>query len=303
MRVIEKATTKDKDEILKLYKSQLGRKYCPWNENYPSMETIDFDLSRDALLVMREGGKIIAYDANPFVNRVIEHRTNVITFGYNSNSTYCVKNVHFGPNGMPDFDICYEGETLGHVRLNVPGEHNILNATAAFACCHQLGVCPESMIETLEAYHGTQRRFDILGTTSKGVLIVDDYAHHPTEIKATLSASQNIPHKKLWCLFQPHTYTRTLALFDDFAEAFERADVLVLAEIYAAREKNMHKVSSKELAEKIKVAHPEKDVCFIDSFEGIAKRVAEEAEEGDLVLTMGAGDIYIVGEMIMEASK
>ena len=252
---------------------------------------------------VREGGKIIAYDANPFVNRVIEHRDNVITFGYNSNSTYCVKNVHFGPNGMPDFDIHYEGENLGKISLNVPGEHNILNAAASFACCHQLGVETESMIATLESYHGTQRRFDVLGTTSKGVILVDDYAHHPTEIKATLSAAQNIPHKRLWCLFQPHTYTRTLALFDDFAEAFERADILVLAEIYAAREKNMHKVSSKELADTIKETHPDKDVCFIDSFEGIAKRVLEEAEEGDLVITMGAGDIYRVGEMIWEASK
>ena len=249
--------------------------------------------------IVPSDGKIIAYDANPFVNQVIKDIPGVITYGYNENCTYYITDVAFDGNGMPLFDVTYRGELLGRVKLSVPGEHNILNAVGAFACCHQLGVLPQTIIDTLDKFKGTQRRFDVVGTTREGVELVDDYAHHPTEIKATLSAAHNIPHNRLWCLFQPHTYTRTLALFDDFAEAFAEADVLILAEIYAAREKNIYKISSKELAEEIKRVHPDKKVYYMDTFEEIANYVKKNAEKGDLVITMGAGDIYKVGEMII----
>lgn len=249
--------------------------------------------------IVPKGGKIIAYDANPFVNQVIKDIPGAITYGYNENCTYYITNISFDSDGMPLFDVNYEGETLGKVKLSVPGEHNILNAVGAFACCHQLGVSAEIIIDTLDKFKGTQRRFDIIGTTKDGVKLVDDYAHHPTEIKATLSAAHNIPHNRLWCLFQPHTYTRTLALFDDFAEAFEEADILILAEIYAAREKNIYKISSKELAEEIKRVHPDKKVYYMDTFEEIANYVNKNSEEGDLVITMGAGDIYKVCELII----
>lgn len=249
--------------------------------------------------IVPEDGKIIAYDANPFVNQVIRDIPGAITYGYNENCTYYITNVAFDGNGMPVFDVNYQGEHLGKVKLSVPGEHNILNAVGAFACCHQLGVSPQTIIDTLDKFKGTQRRFDIVGTTSDGVKLVDDYAHHPTEIKATLSAAHNIPHNRLWCLFQPHTYTRTLALFDDFAEAFAEADILILAEIYAAREKNIYKISSKELAEEIKRVHPDKKVYYMDTFEEIANYVKKNVEKDDLVITMGAGDIYKVGELII----
>lgn len=249
--------------------------------------------------IVPEDGKLIAYDANPFVNRIIKNIPGAITYGYNENCTYYITDVTFDSNGMPSFDVNYKGENLGNVRLSMPGEHNILNAVGAFACCHQLGVDPAVIIETLDKFTGTQRRFDIIGTTENGVKLVDDYAHHPTEIKATLSAAQNIPHNKLWCLFQPHTYTRTLALFEEFAEAFEQSDILILAEIYAAREKNIYKISSKELMEEIKRVCPEKEVYYMDTFDEMAGYVKQNAEKGDLVITMGAGDIYKVGEMII----
>ncbi len=247
-----------------------------------------------------EDGIIVAYDANPFVNQVIKDIPGAITFGYNENCTYHIANVHFDENGRGSFDLYHHGVSLGNVRLQMPGEHNILNAVAAFACCHQLGVAPETIIDMLDKFTGTQRRFDIQGTTKDGVKVVDDYAHHPTEIKATLSAAKNIHHNKLWCLFQPHTYTRTLALFDEFADSFEDADVLILAEIYAAREKNIYKISSKGLAEEVLKKHPDKEVYYMESFEEMAAYVKEHAGENDLVLTMGAGDIYKVGEMILE---
>ena len=245
-------------------------------------------------------GIIVAYDANPFVSQVIKDIPGAITFGYNENCTYHIANVTFDENGRGSFDMYHEGVSLGKVNLMMPGEHNILNAVAAFACCHQLGVAPEVIIETLDKFTGTQRRFDIQGTTASGVKVIDDYAHHPTEIKATLAAAKNIHHNKLWCLFQPHTYTRTLALFEEFADSFGDADVLILAEIYAAREKNIYKVSSKGLAEEVLKKHPDQEVYYMETFEEMAAYVKEHAGENDLVLTMGAGDIYKVGQMILE---
>lgn len=247
-----------------------------------------------------DNGLIVAYEANPFVNQVIKNLKNVVTFGFNEGCTYCAEDVVFNENGLPSFNVKKEGEVLARVQLSVPGEHNILNSMAAFACCHSLGIDANIIAETLHKYHGTQRRFDIIGTTQEGVKVVDDYAHHPTEIKATLSACMNVPHNKLWCLFQPHTYTRTLALFDEFAESFDKVDELIIAEIYAAREKNIYKISSQQLADKIKELHPEKSVRYIESFEGIAEYVKANAERGDLVLTMGAGDIYKVGDFILD---
>ena len=247
-----------------------------------------------------DAGTIIAYEANPFVKKVIQGHDNVVTFGLNEHCDYSASDIVFNENGMPAFTVLHRGKELSRVQLAQPGEHNILNALAAYACCHTLGVDPQLIADTLQDFHGTQRRFDIVGTTAKGVKVVDDYAHHPTEIKATLSASQNVPHNKLWTIFQPHTYTRTLALFDEFAEAFEKTDVLILAEIYAAREKNIYKISSAQLAEKIRQTCPDKEVLFMSDFEDIAGFVAQHARPGDMVITMGAGDIYKVGEMILD---
>lgn len=266
---------------------------------FKDIEHIVSSFDRFAHLVPKEG-TIIAYDANPFVNKVISGLDNVVTFGLGENCDYAASGICFSENGMPSFDVLHRGTFLCRVQLAIPGEHNILNALAAFACCHTLGVDAALIAQTLENFHGTQRRFDLVGTTARGVKVVDDYAHHPTEIKATLHASQNVPHNQLWCIFQPHTYTRTLALFDQFAEAFNKADKLILTEIYAAREKNIYKISSAQLVEKIKETHPEKMVLFMDNFEEIADYVWENAQPGDMVITMGAGDIYKVGEMILE---
>ena len=248
---------------------------------------------------IKQGGKVIAYDANPFVKKIIKDIPEAVTYGYNYNCTYCISDVDFKSDGMPSFDIIYQGFNLGHVKLKMPGEHNILNAVGAFACCHQMGVSAGSIIRTLSEFTGTQRRFDIVGTTDKGVELVDDYAHHPTEIKATLEAARKLPNKKLWCIFQPHTYTRTLALFDDFAESFGDCDVLILTDIYAAREKDIYKISSENLAEKIKSLHPDKEVYCMKDFDEIADYVTANASNGDLVITMGAGDVYKIGNMII----
>lgn len=269
---------------------------------FKDVEHIASSFDKFAKLVP-EDGAVIAYDANPFVKRVVENLPNVITFGLNESCDYHASDIDFDSEGMPSFTVNHGGEALCQIKLSVPGEHNILNALASFACCHILDVDIDEIVKTLGEFKGTQRRFDLLGRISNDIKIIDDYAHHPTEIKATLSAVKNMKHNNLWCLFQPHTYTRTMALMDDFATAFESADKIVLAEIYAAREKNIHKVSSKTLMSRIKEADPTKDVYFFKDFDEIANFVYNNAEDGDLVITMGAGDIYKVGEMILEKDR
>jgi UDP-N-acetylmuramate--alanine ligase len=249
-------------------------------------------------------GAVIAFDANPFVSNILKGLDcNVITFGFNERNDYSAQDIEFNDRGRPAFSIYHSGKELSRIQLAVPGEHNVSNAIATFACCHTLGVEAETIKKTLEAFSGTQRRFDLLGETSGGIRIVDDYAHHPTEITATIEAARNIPHKKLWVIFQPHTYTRTMALHDSFAESLEQADNIVLAEIYAAREKNIHQISSRSIVSAIKEKNPGKQAYFFRDFDDIANFVLDNTEAGDLIITMGAGDIHKVGETILEIDK
>ena len=250
-----------------------------------------------------EDGMIIAYSANPFVSRAVKGLDNVITFGLEKSCDYAAINIEFDHGGLPTYELYKHGEQIGTIHLSIPGEHNILNSLAAIACADMLGIEPAVTKKTLAEFKGTERRFDILGTTAKGAKVVDDYAHHPTEIRATLSAAHNIPHKKMWVLFQPHTYTRTIALFDEFAASFGEADCVVLVEIYAAREKNIHKISSSSLVPAIKKHFPDKEVHYFPTFEEIAEFVNENSEEGDLIITMGAGDVYKIGEMLIEKGE
>ena len=269
---------------------------------FKDVEHIASSFDKFAKLVPSDGA-VIAYDANPFVKSVIEGLPNAVTFGLGESCDYFASDIDFDNEGMPRFTVNHGGKELCRIALSVPGEHNVLNALSAFACGHILGVDVDSMVRTLENFNGIQRRFDVLGKTANNIKIIDDYAHHPTEIKATLSAVKKMKHNHMWCLFQPHTYTRTMALLDDFATSFTDADKVVLAEIYAAREKNIYKISSKSLMNRIKEEDPAKDVYFFSDFEEIANFVYNNAEPGDLVITMGAGDIYKVGEMILEKDK
>ena len=267
---------------------------------FKDISHISESFSRFARLVP-DDGLIVAYSPNAFVSSVIKNLScNVITYGAQSGFDYTATDIDFDKNGHPAFTICKSGEPLGRIQLAIPGEHNVLNATAAFACTHALGCSVDVIISTLEAFEGTHRRFDSIGKTSKGAEIVDDYAHHPTEIKATLKAAKNIRHSKTWCIFQPHTYTRTLALFDEFAGAFTDADVIILTDIYAAREKNIYKVHSSDLVSKMvgKVEYEGKTLLYMEKFEEIAKHVNENAGPDDIVITMGAGDVYKIGDLL-----
>lgn len=247
-----------------------------------------------------EGGIIIAYGDNPFVKDILKDRKNKITYGYGEGNDFYAENIIFDENGFPNFDICRKGKTIAHLELSVPGEHNVLNAMAAFVSAAYLDVDIPTIAKTLKGYGGTHRRFDFTGTTSGGVKVIDDYAHHPTEIKVTLSAAKNIKHNKLWLIFQPHTYTRTKALFNEFIDAFEDADVLILTDIYAAREKDIYDISSYKLSQSIKKKHPDKEVFYVKDFEDIVKYIKKYAIRDDITMTMGAGDVYKIGEMLLK---
>lgn len=248
-------------------------------------------------------GMVIAYGDNPFVKDVLKDRENKITYGYSEGNDYYAENIDFDENGFPEFDICSKAEKLAHIKLSVPGEHNVLNSMAAFVTAIYLKVDVETIQETLKAFSGTNRRFDLTGFTENGVKVIDDYAHHPTEIKATLAAVKNMKHRKLWVIFQPHTYTRTKALFDEFVDAFIDADALILTDIYAAREKDIYNISSYKLMNAMKSKYASKEVYYVKDFEDIANYINKFALPDDMVITMGAGDVYKVGELLVKEEK
>lgn len=245
-------------------------------------------------------GIIIAYGDNPFVKSVLKGHTNKITYGYSESNDFYAENITFSEWGYPSFDICLKGRKLARLELSVPGEHNVLNAMAAFVTASYLKVDIATIAQTLKEYHGTNRRFDYIGTMESGANIIDDYAHHPTEIKATLKAAKNVKHNKLWLVFQPHTYTRTKALFDEFVDAFGDADVVILTDIYAAREKDVYGISSYKLANAMVMKHPDKKIFYVKDFEDIARYLRKQAGKDDIVMTMGAGDVYKIGEMLLD---
>lgn len=247
-----------------------------------------------------EDGVVIAYGDNPFVKDVLKDRENKITYGYSEGNDFYAENIEFDENGFPEYDICRKGNTIAHIRLAVPGEHNVLNSMAAFVTASFLKVDIPIIQKTLEEFSGTNRRFDLTGYTKNGVKVIDDYAHHPTEIKATLSAVKNMKHRKLWVVFQPHTYTRTKALFDEFIDAFIDADVLILTDIYAAREKDIYNISSYKLMNAMKSKYTQKEVYYVKDFDDISNYINKFALPDDMVITMGAGDVYKVGELLVK---
>ena len=190
----------------------------------------------------------------------------------------------------------HDGQKIMDVHLNVPGKHNVSNSLAAIALCDIMNIPNEAVISGLLKFGGANRRFQYKGKID-GITIIDDYAHHPTEIKATLTAAANYHHERLVLVFQPHTYSRTKAFLDDFAEVLSMADVVVLADIYAAREQNTYGVSSKDILNLLKKKGTE--AYYLPSFEEIEKFLLKNCINGDLLITMGAGNVVEIGEALL----
>lgn len=219
-----------------------------------------------------------------------------LTYGIKKGD-FTADNITYDNLGHPSFQVLQGRNPLGYVKLSVPGEHNILNALASIACGSYLGLDFDVMASSLNSYSGTHRRFEKKGEVN-GVTVIDDYAHHPTEMKATIKAALNYPHKRLYCVFQPHTYTRTYTLFKEFTEAFDGLDKLILVDIYAAREKDTGLVSSRMLCDAVK----ERGVnCqYAGSFEEALSILRNELKPGDVLITMGAGDVFKIGDMYLK---
>ena len=238
-----------------------------------------------------ESGVIVANadDANTMYTLEGEERP-VLTFGLEHGD---VRAANLAWNrGLPSFDVVYRGDVFTHVALRVPGEHNVKNALAAAAAAIALAVEPEAVSEGLAAFRGAGRRFEHKGTYH-GAEVYDDYAHHPGELHALLSAARTLGYERVICAFQPHTYTRTHALFNDFVEALRASDITLLAEIYAAREVNDIGISSKDLAARIPGSE------YYATLPEVTERLRALARPGDLILTVGAGDIFTVGEALL----
>lgn len=222
----------------------------------------------------------------------------VVTFGREASLDYSASDIQYDEQGNASFDLIRHGIPSGHVTLSVGGEHNVYNALSAIAVADLLGVSAETIQEGLLSFHGTDRRFEYKGEFN-GITVIDDYAHHPTEIEATLKSAAHYPHRELWCIFQPHTYTRTKALFDEFAQALSHTDHLILADIYAARETDTLGISSEQLARA--AASYGCDSIYLPSFDEIEKYVRDHCQSGDLLITMGAGDVVNIGEDLLKA--
>ena len=220
----------------------------------------------------------------------------IVTFGDSENSTYRAENIVYDQYARPSYDLIVNGKKEDHISLGVTGRHNVWNFLAAIGAARELGIPMEAVKKGLAGFSGPHRRFEKKGELG-GITIIDDYAHHPQEIQATLSAAANYPHKRLLCIFQPHTYTRTKALMDEFAQALSAADEVILADIYPARETDNLGISSQDLAEKIRERGT--SVHYFPSFDEIERFILQHCINGDLLITMGAGDIVKVGERLL----
>ena len=263
---------------------------------FKDIDDIRHSFRKFAELLPAEGALIINADTPKYEMITENLPCKVITYGLEHDAEYTATDITYDEFGHATFHVLHNGEGLGTCSLKVPGIHNVSNALASIAAGQLLDLSTEVIFDGLKDFGGTDRRFQYKGKIGD-VTIIDDYAHHPTEIEATLHAAKNYPHKKIWCVFQPHTYTRTKALLPEFAKALTLADHVVLADIYAARETDNLGISSRNLQEKIvELGTP----CeYFPTFDEIENFLLENCTQGDLLITMGAGDVVNIGEQLL----
>ncbi|MBL8025153.1 MAG: UDP-N-acetylmuramate--L-alanine ligase [Fibrobacteres bacterium] len=263
----------------------------------------DLDDIKDAFVGFAEqvpffGCTILCIDEPTLLSIIPRLRKNVvITYGFSAQADYrCVDRVFTGTGSR--FKVEHRGEILGSVELNVPGDHNVKNAMAGISVAFEMGMPFEKIAQSLKSFENMRRRFEIKGE-KKGIMIVDDYAHHPTEIKATLQAAKDTYGRRVIALFQPHLYTRTRDFYRDFGSSFINADMLIVTDVYASREMPIEGVSGQLVADAaIEFGH--RKVKYIPDRKEILKYVKGKMVEGDVIITLGAGDIWKTGEEILE---
>ena len=251
--------------------------------------------------LLPKDGCLIINDAIPNLEEITDGLPcKVITFGTTPLADYYYENIVYDEKGYPSFTLYSSNQSPRQFSLQVPGEHNVCNALAAIALADLLTISEETTASAIHGYKGIDRRFEYKGTIG-GVTVIDDYSHHPTEITAALHAAHNYPHKTIWCVFQPHTYTRTKALLKEFAKALTLADKVVLADIYPSREPvslgASLGISSQVLMREIQALG--KECYYFPTFDEIENFLLENCINGDLLITMGAGDILKIGENLL----
>jgi UDP-N-acetylmuramate--alanine ligase len=266
-------------------------------ECYGSIEQIE-KVFRQFLAKVPDEGFIVACGDYPNLSRLMDSMDRkFVTYGMNEDNDYYAKELTFDSLNS-SFEVYSGNKLLTKAHLSVPGIHNIYNALAAFALGGSLDLEVEQIVESLGSFNGVQRRFQFKGESSR-VTVVDDYAHHPTELKATLEAAKRGPWERIICVFQPHRFSRTKFLGSDFKDAFDDADLAILTDIYAAGEPPVPGVTGKILVEAILQDNPRKSVIYIPRKNEILNFLAGNLKDGDLVLTAGAGDIWTVGEGLL----
>lgn len=264
---------------------------------FKDLDDIRHSFRKFAELVPNDGFLVINSDIDNLEYFTDGLKCKVITVGSDpAKSDYSATNIEFDQFAKGSYDLVVNGEKSFHVALNVTGEHNIYNSLAAIAAAHAMGISDENIKAGLTQYGGTERRFQYKGKVGD-VTIIDDYAHHPDEITATIKTAKHYPHKKMWVVFQPHTYSRTKSLLPEFGKALKEADAVVLADIYAAREKDTLGVSSLDVKKEIEKYGTE--VHYYPSFSEIENFLLESCSPGDLLITMGAGDVVKIGEHLL----
>ncbi len=258
---------------------------------FSGLEDIKRSFRRFAELVPPEGRVVVNAD-DPNAMEALAGLP-LFTFGCHGGADCQAKNLIWH-HGRPEFDVVADGEVYAHLCLRVAGMHNVYNALAAAAAAYVLKIPGKAVQQGLEGFFGAGRRFELKGQYN-GAKVYDDYAHHPSELHALLEMAKSLDYGRVICVFQPHTYTRTKALFDDFVRELKLADLVVLTDIYAAREKNTIGISSRDLAEQIPGS------LYCPSLAGAAAKLREIAQGGDLILTVGAGDVFTVGEMLVKS--
>jgi UDP-N-acetylmuramate--alanine ligase len=242
-------------------------------------------------------GAVTACVDNPLLAAILPRaQRRVFTYGVAPEADYRLEFLSAGKSSFARFQVTTAAGPLGSFELHVPGRHNVLNATAAVAIAHQLGISGEKIAEGLSHFRGVDRRFQLRGT-ARGVTVVDDYGHHPTEIRATLAAARECGYKKIHVVFQPHRFSRTLDLMDRFKSAFVHADTVAVLPIYAASEEPIPGVTAERLAAAIEGPQ----VQFVADFPAAVAAVAAQAREGDLILTLGAGNVSQLAPQILAA--
>ena len=266
-------------------------------DHYGTEENI-YQAFKEYLSRMKEGGTAVLCLDNAKVRRLAEEtERSFITYGLTEDCDYYAKDIRYSVEGTY-YNLYHKGEKLISVHLIVPGRHNVLNSLGASAASTLMGISPEVIVTALSKFSGAKRRFETKGKEN-GIWVVDDYAHHPTEISATLQAAKETGAKRIVCVFQPHRYSRTKLLHEEFCKCFGDCDKLILTHIYSAGEDPIPGISSKGLAESIKITTGQ-DVIYIDSFARVEEHLFNNCKEGDLVITMGAGDVFRIGEELVK---